>query len=214
MNANEFIHALGADPDSLAEMAEVLDRLAISAHTGTPGEAQTLYWRLQYYVVQTSFEIRSLFAAIVAVSGVEERYTPIDKYLGLVAYEAVDVLPKLTGRLIKALAQETSSNYDAGKIKNALREFLKKVRSAPVDQDSVALVRNAVAAHHLDKAGDLDVLAEWYGLTREFHQQGLGPLEVKLNVYAAHIERCLVGFNNELVASDMTSRPEDIRPVG
>lgn len=214
MNSETFLSKLGADPQTLNEMAQVLEVLALDIQSETSSDSRAFYNQLQYYIVQSSFEIRSLLAAVVGPAGTERNYTPLEKYLVLVAHESLEVVPKLAGRLIKAIGEEPEPRYDLAAIKVAYGEFLKTARSTPVDKKALDLVRNAAVAHHLDKEGDLGILAECYVMTRLNFRENVEPWDVMSNIYAVHIERCLARLGRDLVAADPKATPADVVQVG
>lgn len=151
---------------------------------------------LWFYLTIVDYETKVLIHRLL--ESPEDRYV-WEKYLALHLHEVLERAPLAISEAIREMNKpDTVSKADPELYKKAARNFKEALR--PVRQDAefmkaLALIRNAVAAHHADKkTATMDPSISWMLTSAAQRRKGGSPMSSQILEYSVRVARAVQNF--------------------
>ncbi len=188
---------------TIPQNEKVLD---FTAGSITKNEGDLVYkkWiELCFYIAYVDNEVKYMLDATISS---EKDFVYLDKYTALIMYEAIETVPKLYGEFFKILNEVESKDgqkrFDRHKLKEGYLKYKAAIKTIKDDGElmqSINVVRNSIAAHHLDKKGSIQPLVDWYVSKRKEMDENNNAEVSSLILYAAKVAESLYPLAQSLV---------------
>ena len=196
-NAGEWDSERFAHSAELArKQAEDAAHFIVSAKKGADWESHRPGVELAFYLTIVDYETKVLIHRLL--SSPEDRYV-WEKYLALHLHEVLERAPLAISEAIREMTRpDTASRSDPELHKEAARKFKEALRPIRQDADfmkALALIRNAVAAHHADKkSATMDPSISWMLTTATQRRKGGSPMSSQILEYSVRVATAVQDF--------------------
>jgi hypothetical protein len=175
----------------------------VSAKKRSDWESHRPGVELTFYMALIDYETKVLVHRLLESQ--EDRYV-WEKYLALHLHEVLERAPIAIGEAIREMTQPgTASKADSERYKLAARKFREDLR--PMRQDTnfmkaLGLIRNAVAAHHVDKkSATMDPSITWMLTAAAQRNRGGTPMSSQILEYSVKAATAVQDFAHAVVTS-------------
>lgn len=150
---------------------------------------------LCFYIAYIDNEVKYMLQAVLSD---QKAFIYLDKYLALIMHEAIETLPNLYSDFFKTLREVESTDghnrFNREQLTEGYRTYKEAIK--PISSDKafmlcLSAVRNSVAAHHLDKDGNIRTLVDWYTEKRQEIGNQNNPGISSFILYAVQVAQAL-----------------------
>lgn len=158
---------------------------------------------LIFYLALIDYETKVLVHRLMESQ--EDRYV-WEKYLALHLYEVLERTPAAIGEAIREMAQpDSASHADPDLYMAAARQFREDLRPIRQDADfmkALGLIRNSVAAHHVDKkTTTMDPSIIWMLTAATQRNRGATPMSSQILEYSVKAATAVQDFAHAVVST-------------
>ena len=176
----------------------------VSAKKRSDWESHRPGVELIFYLALIDYETKVLVHRLLESQ--EDRYV-WEKYLALHLHEVLERAPTAIGEAIREMTQpESASKADPELYKEAARKFREDLR--PIRQDAdfmkvLGLLRNAVAAHHIDKkSASMDPSITWMLTSATQRDRGGTPMSSQILEYSVTAATAVQDFAHAVTSAN------------
>lgn len=191
--------------DGMAQARKTVEETAyfiVSAKKRPDWESHRPGVELIFYLALIDYETKVLVHRLLESQ--EDRYV-WEKYLALHLYEVLERAPSAIGEAIREMTQPGSaSKADPELYKKAARDFRESLRLIRQDRDfmeALGLVRNAVAAHHVDKkTATMEPSITWMLTAATQRSRGGTPMSSQILEYSVKAASAVQDFGQAVIS--------------
>ncbi len=192
--------------DGMAQARKTVEETAyfiVSAKKRSDWESHRPGVELIFYLALIDYETKVLVHRLLESQ--EDRYV-WEKYLALHLYEVLERTPGAIGEAIREMTQPgRASKADPELYKKAARDFREALRPIRQDGDfmkALGLIRNAVAAHHVDKkTATMEPSITWMLTTATQRSRGGTPMSSQILEYSVMAASAVQDFGQAVVGA-------------
>lgn len=175
----------------------------VSAKKRPDWDSQRPGVELVFYLALIDYETKVLAHRLLESQ--EDRYV-WEKYLALHLHEVLERAPSAISEAIREMSRPGSaSKADPERYKKAARQFREDLRLIRQDTDFMkvlTLIRNNVAAHHIDKTSDtMEPSIAWMLTTATQRHHGGTPMSSQILEYSVKVATAVQNFANAIVSN-------------
>lgn len=173
--------------------------IIVSARKRADWESHRPGVELIFYLALIDYETKVMVQRLI--KSPEDRYV-WEKYLALHLHEVLEAVPKAISGAIREMSREgTASHADPEIYKAAAREFRESIKLITKDTEfmrALKLIRNSVAAHHMDSKSTMDPSVYWMLTSATQRKSGGTPLAGQILEYSVKAAFAVQDFSRTL----------------